>query len=130
MKIYLSGASAEHDLCADYMARLRCAGFDVAVDWCADVRAHGVGNPTDQELAATLAKRDLAGIPTAAVFWLLVPDAKSIGCWIECGYALAHGIHIIVSGDWEATIFSSLATHRFGDHESAFGHIVSFGGEA
>ena len=64
----------------------------------------------------------------ANYFWLVVPEERGVGAWIEFGLALAqalrHGAnYIIVSGDWKKSIFTSLADHRFDSHEEALAFL-------
>lgn len=126
MNIYLAGASAEADMCASYMARLREAGRHITLDWPANIRAVGDANPRDASHQDRLrwTMDDIRGVHDAEIFWLLVPTAHSIGCWAEFAIAWQGRQHLIVSGDWRRTIFTSLADERYGTHEEAFAALT------
>lgn len=128
MRIYLAGGSAEMDLCASYMTRLRDAGHDITYDWAGNVRKVGAANPRGASECDRQAWSldDLDGVRAAETFWLLVPEKLSIGCWVEFGVAFRHSAtrRLIVSGDWRKTIFTSLADERYDTHEEAFEAIA------
>lgn len=125
--VYVAGGSSEAELCASWMQRLRDAGHTIAVDWVANIRAVGDANPREasENDRYRWTEDDLDGASDADVFWLLVPEKPSIGCWVELGWcSRVSGAQIIVSGDWRKSIFTSLADARYDTHDEAFAAIV------
>lgn len=129
MRLYLCGASAEADTVSSYMARMRAAGHTVTHDWTASVRSARARGVRDDELSiadmCALARGDLLGVLAADVVWLLVPEAQSVGAWVELGYALHCNVQTIVSGNWRRSIFAALATYDFDSHEAAAARLES-----
>jgi hypothetical protein len=139
-RVYVAGASAERAEVAKYIERLRKAGAEITHDWVADIEASGglanVGLTPAQRLEYALV--DLEGVRDADIFWLLLPSGSTIGAWVELGAAITWGMtrnqatdgqsgkpHTIVSGDnVDRTIFTSLTTAVYGDHEDAYKAIV------
>ena len=136
--IYVAGASAELDLVDRYVARLRAGGWRVTLDWCAIVRDNGGpdrSNMVDSaERARAIATADLDAVAEADVFWLVVPAAPSIGCWVKIGVACAARAlpcggrphpTIIISADRGQTIFTALADVAFPTHDEALAHLLA-----
>jgi hypothetical protein len=135
VKIYVAGASKEIDLVESYIAKLRDFGHVITEDWCAQIRKVGAANPTDidREQCAEFAIKDLKGVIDCDVFWMLVPQNNSAGCWVEFGYALAlkgrasKVWEIFVSGDHKRSIFCALSqVHLYDSHEEALRAISRF----
>jgi hypothetical protein len=121
MKIYICGGSSEMDLIADLMKKLRDMGHTITHDWVATIRSVGEANPRDvsHKTRAGWSDDDLRGVSDASLVWVVLPKKTSFGCAFEAGYAVGMGEHVIMSGDWRATIFSSRAESRFDTHEKA-----------
>lgn len=122
MKVYVCGGSSELEMVADRMRQLRELGHTITHDWIATIRSVGDANPRQATHKARLAwsSEDLRGIEEADIVWCLLPTKTSFGCAFEAGYAIGHGQHIIMSGDWRASIFSSQAGACFNEHDHAF----------
>jgi len=134
MKVYVAGASSEMELCAQWIRKVRECGHEIILDWVEVIRKAGSANPRDAsiEQLQEWAKPDFDASRNCEIFWLLIPETNSIGCWVELGIALDSvsrstlypgvviGPHIIISGDWKRTIFSALADELFYTHEQAF----------
>ena len=122
MRFYVAAASEEIALAEDVIAELRAIGHAIAFDWPAHIRAM---NAADRDLSQTVreasARADLDAVGTCDAFWLLVPEGRSSGAWLELGYALGRKTRplILVSGDWQRTIFAELADRRFPTHDEA-----------
>lgn len=122
--VYVAGASAEVDMVAGYMQRLREGGWTIVYDWTVDVlsnRALGVKDSDLSELdASRYAENDMAAVRRSDAFWLLIPEANSIGCWLEFGMALAVPCHhIVVSGNKRRSIFTVCHDVWFAAHDEA-----------
>ncbi len=111
MKIYVAGASKEPERVRAAMTAVRAHGWEVTLDWLADIEAAGSANEGLSQLdRVRYAQSDLRGIDRADVVWLLAPVIGGVGAWVELGYALARGYTVIVSGASSArTIFAALA---------------------
>ena len=121
--IYIAGSSLELELCESWIAKARDAGFAIALNWPAVVRANGSGNPRDasHEQRLLWSKQDLYAARDADIFWLLIPTKPTIGAWVEFGALLYEDdVCKVVSGDWRASIFTSFADRRFDEHGEAF----------
>jgi hypothetical protein len=123
---YIAGASSEIVIAEFHMARVRAAGHLVTHDWCAGVRSAPAANPIDATMnqRATWCAEDIGGIERCDVFWLLVPQAPSVGCWCEIGIAYQMGKRIVMSGEWRTTIFSALARELYDTHALALTELV------
>lgn len=127
MNFYVCAGSSEMPLARSVMASLRTMGHAITHDWVAEIeRAGGNANPRDatEEQRRAWSYADLAGVERADVFWMLVPERPSFGASFEFSFAVfmqapSAGRLTIVSGDWRQSIFTSLASHRFDDHEQA-----------
>jgi hypothetical protein len=128
MRVYLAGASSEIDLCESFIRKLQTAGLEITFDWTAVIRATAGGaNPRDatenERHAWTV--QDISGVRRSHVFWLLVPEKHSIGCWAELGVAYEARRRIVISGDWRKSIFTSLAYVALDTHDEAFEYLVA-----
>jgi hypothetical protein len=126
MNIYLAGASSEMDMCAEYMQTLRDLGHTITEDWVANIKRVGDANPLDATdmYRKKYARTDLEGVRHAFLFWLLVPEKPSNGCWVELGYALAMcqeipHVMVVASGNYKKSIFTALCDFQFPSHDSA-----------
>jgi hypothetical protein len=130
MKIYLSGASKNIELCEQYRDQLLAAGHTLAHDWMKGIRDHGGVSDadTDRYQQKKIAQIDLRAATECQIFWLLLPTVEihTIGAWVELGAALTSNTSpvIIVSGPWRS-IFETLADHRFSDHRTAAAWILN-----
>jgi hypothetical protein len=133
MKIYIAGAWVEqHERARPMMAAVRALGHEITVDWTGDAEANakilGVDGlpitsdaqlPRDERIVR--ARGNLTGIIKADLLWLLAPDVKACGNWVELGMALMRRdwglddrITVIVSGPKRGrTVFTELADHLF-----------------
>lgn len=112
MRIYVAGSSRQLERVKAAMAALRSLGHTITHDWVALVEEYGEANPVD---AATSTMRrwaadDLAGVYNADMVWLLMPETEGFGAAVEMGYAIAHGVPVIVSGAHARSVFTSLAS--------------------
>lgn len=130
MNIYIAGSSQEAAIVADYMQRLRAAGHIITFDWTVSVLA---ATEPDSELPYSErvrhAREDVSGVYACDLFWLLVPKTGSRGAWVELGVALGFRQSmlarrsIFVSGDYRASIFTSLADEFYETHKEAYNRI-------
>lgn len=125
--VYVAGASAEIDQCEHWMGRLRALGHRISYDWCANIRRVGNANPREatEEQRHEWSRTDIDAALVSDVFWLLMPTRPTVGAWVEFGAVRqTGGPRTLVSGDWRASIFTSLADERFDKHEDALDWIV------
>lgn len=127
MKIYIAGASKEISTCESFRDRLRTAGHVITHDWMREIRECTVADhELTHEARHEYALMDLRGVLAADLLWVVCPDAKSVGCWVELGIALGCGRPMVaLSGPWAPCIFADLAAWRFSSHEAAFEWIVN-----
>jgi len=131
MKVYIAGSSEEREIVAGYMARLRDAGIELTLDWCCVIDSHGgvTNRGLPDKTRLEIARAEVDAVERADVFWLIVPEGASCGCWVELGVAYtfssfrAH-THIVVSGDVDRSVFTSLADNCFAKHEDALAAII------
>ncbi len=140
MKFYLAGASVQAALIATWIANLEDRGHTCAHNWTAPVLAEMAAGKSDKDLGEAdrqmYAAKDLAGVASADVFWLVMPPkGSSWGSGVELGYALAradawrgtmlggHKPWIVVSGDYPQSIFTCRADRLFAEHVEAFAAI-------
>lgn len=123
-KIYVAGASSEIVRAERQGRLLRDNGFEVVSTWTQVIRDVGHANPTDAtpEEYKLWAGRDLAEVQAADVFWLLLPEANTVGAWIELGFAHAINKLIVMSGQHRPIFTPALA--RFHSHYDQ--EILSF----
>lgn len=119
--IYVSGSSREIDIVKPYVEKLKILGYFITEDWTDKVQFPGEDfkvSVGDRKQAATL---EIRGVEEAIMFWLLVPEALSIGAWVELGLAIRSCQYVIVSGPKiKCTVFTEAASHQFLTHEEAF----------
>ena len=128
VSVYVAGASAEAVNVTTWISRFTNAGIEITHDWTADVFAHALTPQDDlaDETRRLYAQQDLEAVVRASIFWLIVPEKPSIGCYVELGAALVTLKPIIyVSGAHRRTIFTSLATECFDHHAEVFVKIVA-----
>jgi hypothetical protein len=133
MKVYVAGASAEIDICENYIKRLESSGkIDITFNWC-DVIRKNAGIDLISEQLKYLAMCDLGGITEADWLWVIIPTLQSKGCWVELGYAMGTKLHmpkgkrrrIITSGRLTRNdIFPLLADKNCDTHEKAFEFLM------
>lgn len=126
LRIYVAGASAEVDMCAEFIGRLRDAGAVITHDWTPSVLAYrGMADEAMSEVVRmSSVSADLAGVGMAELLWMLVPEGATIGAWVELGYARGRGIPVHVSGPHSRrTIFTEFCTHHEA-HEDAFRYLA------
>ncbi len=112
-RVYVAGSSAQLERVKSAMAALREIGHTVTHAWPELVEEVGEANPLDATDAARRmwAADDLRGVYDADVLWLLMPSEGGFGAAVELGYALAHGIPVVVSGgDVKRSIFTVFGT--------------------
>lgn len=140
-RIYVAGASAEIGLIIEVTRSLREAGWTITYDWTEAVSAFGsAGEELTNEAKESFARKDLMGVAEADVFWMLAPQNRSVGAWIELGSALtwramraalldagvdlqincvpSDPVVVVVSGATDS-IFALLADKRFATHDEA-----------
>ncbi len=131
MKVYVASGSDERSVAADYMKRLRQAGIELTLDWNAVIEAHGgmTNRGLPEEARLKIARAEVGAVERADVFWLIVPQGPSCGCWVELG--VAHTLssfrphtHVVASGDIHKSVFTSLADTCFPKHEDALAAII------
>lgn len=135
--IYVAGGSVDARLVADYIERLKTAGFSITFDWTVEVlKATKPDHELSKEERQAIARIDLTAVRMASLFWVLLPKEvpckhcgvpvpyNSIGCSIELGAALTYNSYSIVSGPHERSAMTSLATWSFMDHEEAYRYIL------
>jgi nucleoside 2-deoxyribosyltransferase len=127
--IYVAGASAEVEPIGEYINKLRKEGLRITHDWTREVKLAKAAGRSDQDFDVEerqkLADNDIRGVENCDIFWLIVPN-NSIGAWVEYGYALSLRKLIIVSGNFNRTIFLEKVSEfsKFTSHDNAFKHIV------
>lgn len=128
LRVYVAGASAEVDMVATFIGRLREAGVVITYDWTADVltsRARGV---RDEDLTPGVrqacATADLQGVAQADVMWLLTPANASTGAWTELGFAIGTGTPLIISGEQARRSIFTEGRHCVATHEDALRHLL------
>lgn len=120
MRIYVAGASKEIDLCEHWIKQLRLVGHEISHDWTIDIRTSKPDALLSYDQRRRYAIKDMSGVRSSDMVWLLVPRAESTGAWTEFGLALAYGIPVVVSGEHAKNIFCEIPLWRFADHCVAF----------
>ncbi len=127
IKIYVAASSQEIPRAQRAMRRLRMAGHDIVGDWTEPVLARGYGGDANRQVPPherrTESTNCLRAIAQADAVFLLAPETRSCGCWVELGYALAERqrrseLLVCSAGDTAQSIFCQL-THAFRDDEGA-----------
>ena len=128
MKIYVAGASSEVILIEELMACLREGGIEITCDWTENIR-FAQNQEVDLSYKRACAEADLRGIREAAVFWMVLPKAESIGCYVELGYAIGIRRCIVVSGlvtpnNIFCMLESDILFKKFAIHSSALTYLI------
>lgn len=129
MRIYLAASRGELADARHFMSELRKGGHEITHDWIADIDRNG---PDDAEVPAyelhECAEKDLRGVRTADLLWLMSPSSGGSGCFVEFGYAIAFSVPVVVSGDIDRTLFIEYVFWKdqrvFGKHSDALEHIL------
>jgi hypothetical protein len=122
-RVYVAGAFAEMRRAKTAMRIVQELGYHLNLDWTASIDA--VAGVADRDLPAEAARRyadgDINGVLGCDVFWFLVPpDGKGRGAWVELGAAIASPrCQIIASGDAKSSIFLTLVDKLFATDEEA-----------
>lgn len=132
MRVYIAGASVEAARCKSFGEEVERAGARIAVKWWDDVLAAKCHDrELSEELRLSFAAKDLNGVHTSDLFWLVVPqDGHGRGAWFEFGAALGlraagrFSPGVIVSGDCLSSIFTSLAYRQFATHADALAWVL------
>lgn len=133
-KVYVAGASSEIERCRKWIQRLGKEGIPITYDWTKSVEEFGsAGSGLRAHQLRMFARFDLQGVQDADLLWLLAPiEGKTIGAWIEFGYALSTRVsgvpNILVSPPIsEKVIFARLqAVREFKVDLEAFQWILSY----
>lgn len=131
MKLYIAGASAEAERCKALGEWCRRFGHEITVAWWdAVLAAKTHDRDLTEEARIEFAGQDLVGVLDADLFWIVVPEERGVGAWVEFGFAIGSSAQrpkqrIIVSGDWKKSIFTSLAHDKFDTHEDALAFVQS-----
>lgn len=88
VKVYIAGASSEIERAVKWRDKLREVGVDVVSTWPDVIKAIGVANPTDASVDEykQWTWKDLDQVRDADVLWVLLPEANTVGAWIELGF--------------------------------------------
>lgn len=124
--IYIAGAAAEIDRVEHVIEAARQLGLDVICTWPGIVRkTPGGSNPRDAsvEQREGWSSQDIREVAEADCFWFLVPQAQTRGAWVEAGFAIANGKHVVFSGDTKQSIFCALG-EEFEDDHTALRYIA------
>lgn len=134
IKVYVAGASREIEIAEKMILGVRTCGHLITLDWPQAIResarrtgelaANGPSIPHTSQVEA--AKDCADAVRNADIFWLLVPKrgTETAGCWVEYGIAHAEQVkNIIVSGEYQKSIFCAAAHARFDRHSSALDYI-------
>lgn len=107
--VYVAAASAEVSRARHAMRELEIHGYEVTSNWPDVIESVGVANPPG---ATAFDRRHwswtcLQQLERASVLWLLMPEAPTVGAFVELGYAIARAKRIVTSGDTRRSIFTS-----------------------
>jgi nucleoside 2-deoxyribosyltransferase len=137
LSVYVATSSNPIEEAERYMQSVRDAGLSISFDWTVMVREAGSGSPDDPETRKAASLRDLHGVESADILWLIKPENASTGAWVELGYALALKLadnrsetkrpRIVVSGASKKCIFADLADESFTEHADALVFISNLG---
>lgn len=133
--VYLAGASRELErvnkwataLDRSSTVKLAHRWFDTAHSWA------GNDSALSRRQQHLLADDEQLAIRSARIFWLLWPETKSPGAFIELGYALSHRFHVarqyavVVSGESATrSIFTATTDYRSDSDALAFDALLVF----
>jgi len=126
MNLYIAGSKEQIERCELWRDAAIKEGFFITFDWMACVRS----NPADSVLhdynRLEFAMQDRAAIHNCELFWLLLPDMKGAGCFVELGLAIQMNKPIVISGPFKRTIFETLANFNSALDNRAFEQIKEF----
>ena len=118
--IYLAGSSQESRMVAGYAEQLIAAGYTTPCPWWNDVEHARSLGLTDKDLTDEEAQKigadERSAVIACDLFWLLMPETPSAGCWTELGIRLA------TFG--ENRVFTSLVDRSFAAHDEALAWLV------
>ena len=131
--VYLAGASRDLPRVTKWAAalersqHLRVAHrwFDTAHEWA------GSDHTLSRRQQQLIAEDEQLAIRSARIFWLLWPETKSAGAFIELGYGLGHRFHVarnydvIVSGAGAMqSVFTATCDYRSDSDALAFDAVL------
>lgn len=135
MKIYVAASSKELERAERIMSALRERGHEITFDWTVPIKARSADGKSDRGLSfeerAFFAGKDANGISTADLFWQLIPTTESAGAWWEMGYATGlrdsgfKAPHIVVSGEADRCLFTTLVPHWFAIDAQALAYVLA-----
>jgi len=135
---YLAGSSQEHELVAAFASKLEATGlYSITYPWWNDVakakaERRDANRGMSRDEARRLMKLDVRAVCACYVFWLLMPETLSIGCFVELGVAMREAsmrsgqMSLIVSGDYGRSIFTSSWEKdvTFATHDDALARLL------
>ena len=126
-RVYVAGSSQEMDRASRWIDLFSALTTHmITLDWTKKVREAGSANPPDwtRDRKTDAACEALDAVADADLFWLLVPNTPSQGCWVELGVAYGNGLPIYASGRYHIPFFGSVAHHAYSNDEHAFAAIA------
>lgn len=112
LKVFLAGASSEFERVAHAALLLEASGLIELPDrWWELAADGGFNDRADHEngRAVKLARDHLRAIRKCHVFWLLFPEKRSYGAFVELGAAI--GMPVVVTGQYaKDTIYTAAAS--------------------
>jgi nucleoside 2-deoxyribosyltransferase len=127
-KVYLAGSSHEWERVNQWSEMLRkFANIGIVSTWHVQPPDWaGNDSSTPSDIARAAAHNAFQQVDACDVLWLLWPQAKSFGSYIEFGFAVGRGKRTIVSGiDAVQSIFTSRADVRCDMDFDAYCHVTS-----
>jgi len=127
MRVYVASGSDNRALATAYMERLRAAGVELTLDWAKLIDQHGgkANRGLSDDVRLQVAEDEVDAVERASLFWLIIPAGASCGCWFEFGIARSLPVPIlVVSGDFEKSIFTALADNLFATHDEACKFVI------
>lgn len=123
MKVYIAGASKEIERAERWARRLTEADIQVTSTWMANIRKVGQANPADatiEQYKQWAINQCLGEVNHSDVLWLLLPEAETIGAYVELGFGFARDKLIVASGKHRPIFTPALAKcHSLYDAEIA-----------
>lgn len=129
-RVYVAGSSQEMDRASKWINAISdLPTHMITLDWTKKIRESGSSNPQHwtPERKTAAACETLDAVADADLFWLLVPNGVSQGCWVELGVAYGSGRPIYASGRHHIPFFGSVAHHAYGSDDHAFAEIAKRG---
>ena len=126
IRVYVAGSSQEMNRASKWINAINeLSTHMITLDWTRKIRDAGSSNPQhwtmEQKTAA--ACETLDAVADADVFWMLVPNTRSQGSWVELGVAYGRGIPIYASGRYHARFFASIAHYVYFSDKHALAEI-------